>query len=236
MKDIPVGFPLGIKVNAEELINGMDLSSIVQLTEVYHGGKYVIGYDTQYCEKPHYHIHFRAVKETSQNAMKTFRSNVIKKKFPHISRAFRLYAGQDLKDVNPDLWFAYCIKETQVEVSGYSITDDIKIQAKTQLEIKKLKNVHSQKKALEQKEKTEFKTDMFNYVRDSYVEYCKEEELDCDQYGLNKTAIRRLLIKYLVNHDRYGSLKKHYIQAYTLEYLAKNGGFTEKDIEIYLGF
>lgn len=236
MKDIPQGFPLGIKFNDDELINGMDVSSLIQITHCYHGGNYVVGHDTLYCNKPHYHIHFRAVKETSKNAMSTFRSNVIKKKFPHISNAFRFYTGQDLNDVDPNLWLAYAIKETQVAISGYSITDDIKVQAKSQLEIKRLKNIHSQKKANEQKEKTEFKTEMFNYVKDRYLGYCKDEELDVDKYGLNLTVIRRLLIKFLVEKDRFGSLKKHYIQAYTLEYLAKNGGYTEKDIEIYLGF
>lgn len=69
---IPKGFPLGIKVNQDELKEGLTLDKIIDLTKVYHGNHYVIGYDTLYVEKPHYHIHFLSAKETSENAMNFF--------------------------------------------------------------------------------------------------------------------------------------------------------------------
>jgi len=235
-KNIKKGFPLGIKINEEELINGLSIDELIRLTECYHGNNYVVGKDTQFCQKPHYHIHFFSVKDTSLGAMKTFRSNVIKKNFSHISKSFRFYSGQDLENVDPNLWLAYCIKETQVKVSGHSITDEILILAKSQFQVKQMKDVHSQKKKIEQKEKMDFKQQMFEYVKANYTKYCKENDYE-DKYGnVCITAVRRLIIKYLREQDKYGSIVKFRIQQYTLEYLGKYCNYSEKDIDLFLGF
>lgn len=236
-KNIKKGFPLGIKVNDEDLIEGLTLEALIEITKVYHGDHYVIGHDTLYCQKPHYHIHFYSVKDTSVGAMKTFRSNVIKKKFPHISKSFRFYTGQDLEGVNPALWLAYCIKENLVSNSMLEITDEIRIQAKAQLQVKQLKDVHSQKKAIEQKEKQDFKEKMLEYVRHNYLDYIKQyPELETKYGNISPTVVRRLIIKHLVQENKFGSIKKHILQQYVLEYLVKNGEFTEADIEKFIGF
>lgn len=232
-KSIKKGFPMGIKVNDEELITDTMLDEIIELTECYHGGHYIIGHDTQYCQKPHHHIHWFAVKDTSEGAMKTFRSDKIKKKFPHISRSFRFYVGQDLPDAKPQLWLAYAIKETQVKVSGFSITDDILIGAKSQFEIKQMKQVHSQKKANEQKEKQDFKQKMLSYVFDNYMIYAKElKQEDLSEYKMS--IVRRLLLKFLMLEGKFGSMKKHFVQQYYLEFMIMYGGWDESDLEKFI--
>lgn len=239
-KDIKKGFPLGIKINVEEVISDTMIDELIALTKCYHDDKYVIGLDTLYCTKPHYHIHFYAAKDTTADAMKTFRSEKIKKNFPHISRSFRFYTGKDYTDVDPQLWIAYCIKEKLVKTSGHSITDEVKIQAASQLQVKQMKNVHSQKKSIDEKEKKDFKEKMLEYVFQNYTAYVKDNNLDGKKsasYGETCiTAVRRLLIKYLRDEGKFGSLKKHFIQQYILEYCCKYSNFDEKDIETFLGF
>lgn len=236
-KDIPKGFPLGFKINEDELTNGLTIDKLIELTKCYHGDKYVVGKDTLYCDKTHYHIHFYSNKNTTKDAMKTFRTNKIKKEFPHIGKSFRFYTGQDLKDVNPELWLAYCIKETQVKVSGFSITDDILIQAKAQLQVKQLKNVHSQKKALDDKAKKDFKTQMLEYVRDKYSDFVKTgflKDAGFDNGVFQPRPVRALLIRYLKEQAKYGSLKKHFLDAYVLEFMCVYANWGEQEIEMYI--
>lgn len=135
IKEIVVGTPMGIKVNESELVNGLSLETLVEMTSCYHGGKVIIGKDTQFCEQPHYHIHWFSVKETSEGAIKTFRSNVIKKSYPHVSKSFRIYTGQQLDSADSNMWLGYCIKETLVR-SDYAITEEIKVCASSQLQLK----------------------------------------------------------------------------------------------------
>ena len=131
---------------------------------------------------------------------------------------------------------AYCIKENFVCSSNLAITDEIRIQAKAQLQVKQLKNVHSQKQ-LEQKEKQDFREKMLDYVRQNYCDYIKQyPELEPKYDEVSVVVVRRLIIKYLVQENKYGSLKKHFVQQYVLEYLVKNGQFTESDIEKFIGF
>lgn len=214
-KKLPIGFPLGIKVNEEDLIHGMTVDSLIQLTKCYHGDTYVVGYDTLYVEKPHYHIHWFSVKETTEGAMKTFRSNVIKKKYPHISKSFRFYAGQDLPTADPGNWLAYCVKEKQIKVNNIEINDDILIQAKAHLEIKKLKKVHSEKKATEQKEKQDFKDKMFDYVSKNMPDY---QSIGTEFYCNEQMAFEVTCIAYLMELKKCGSMKKLFLGQYYLEY------------------
>lgn len=234
-KNVKVGFPMGLKVNDDELINGLTLEELVDILTTYHGGSYVIGHDTKYCQKPHYHIHFFSVKDTSDGAMKTFRSDKIKKKFPHISKALRFYTGQDLKDANPNSWIGYAIKETQIKVSGLTITDEILIEAKTQLNIKMLKDIHSQKKEIEDKEKKDFRTKIMTYIRDKYNDYVREKFPDDFKSGIFEYRyVRLLLIKFLREEGKYGTLKKHYLDQYALQFMCEYDNWTEVDIEKFI--
>lgn len=214
-KDIPVGFPMGIKINLFDLQEGLSLEKLIELTNLYHGGKYVIGYDTLYVDEPHYHIHWFAVKETSSGALKTFRTNVIKKSYPHISKSFRLYTGQDIPSAEPYRWISYCIKETLIQSEGFEITEEIQVQAKASLEIKKCKKVKSEQKANDEKEKKEFKEKMFDFVLKNTPDY---QDKYGEYYGDEETAVKVTIVQYLIDVSKFGSIKEHFIHQYYLEY------------------
>jgi hypothetical protein len=227
---IPIGFPLGIKVNQDELTEGLTLEKVIELTKVYHGNHYVIGYDTLYVEKPHYHIHFLSAKETSVNAMKTFRSNVIKKTFPHISKSFRFYTGQDLPSANVSNWFAYALKEQTQLISNIEVTEQMIIEAKSHLEVKKLKKIHSEKKSNDIKEKKEFKDKMYDYIKKTISNY---DDKGDEYYGNEHLAFDVSCIKFLMDNEKYGSMKKLFLRQYYLEWKIKHSANRWTEIDIY---
>lgn len=232
-KKLPIGFPLGVKINEDELINGLTIDELIKITKTYHNDRYVVGYDTLYCEKPHYHIHFFSCKETSVGALKTFRTTNLKKKYPHISKAFRLYAGQDLPSANPENWLSYCIKETTFKVNNIEVSDSMIIEAKTHLEVKKLKKVHSEKKKVIENEKKDFKEKMFDYVKQNIQDYQDKEN---EYYGREQDAFFVSVIDYLETLGKYGSMKMFLLRQYYLEYKSKHSQerWTAKDILLYI--
>lgn len=226
----PIGFPMMIKVNEEDLVFGLTLDELVKLTRVYHGGKYVIGYDTLYVEKPHYHIHWFSVKETTDGAIKTFRSNVIKKKFPHIPRGFRFTHGKDLPSADPMHWICYAIKEKTIRVEGFDITDECKIRAASCLEIKRLKSIRSQKLAIEQKEKKDFKEKMFEYVKQNMpVTQQIGEEYYCREFD----AFCVTVIEYMETVDKFGSMKLNFLRQYYTEFKMRHSPDKWKALDVY---
>lgn len=214
----PIGSPMGIKVNDESLVNGLTLDALILLTQCYHGGKYVIGHDSLYVEKPHYHIHWLSVKESSEGALKTFRSNSIKKKFPDLAKSFRIYYAKDIPSADPMYWISYALKETVVTLRGYEMTEQMRIDCKSHLEIKRLKSIKSEKLANDQKEKRDFKDKMYAYVTMNLPDihhvcgeyYCKEYEAFCVT-----------VIEYLASVEKYGSMKLTFLRQYYIEYKLK---------------
>lgn len=226
MKDVPKGFPMGFKFNVEDNI---DIDKLLEISKTYHGDKYVIGRDDNYCDKQHYHIHFFCVKETSEGAMKTFRSNTIKKTFPNIGKSFRFYTGKDLPSADPNMWLGYAIKENLIKVSGLEITDDIVVTAKSQLQIKQMKKVKSEEIKVKDKEKKEFKDKMFEYVNKEVPYYAVGDLLD--KYDRpTEIAYKLLIVKYLKEQEKYGSMRRCFIDQYYLEYCCRYLEYTEKDI------
>lgn len=228
IKDVKLGDPMGIKVNDSELINGMTIQSLIELCQTYHGGKVIVGHDTLYCQQPHYHIHWFSVKETSEGAMKTFRSNVIKKKFPHISKSFRFYTGQDLPSAEKDIWLAYAIKETLVS-SDYSITEEIKVLAKSRFQIKQMKSVASEKKANDDKEKKDFREKMILSIKEDFEMYVPSGPHQFNDFD----KIKLLIIRYLKQH-RPTSLRRGIIDAYVIPCCIEIFGWDETQIYKYL--
>lgn len=232
MKDVKVGFPMGFKFNVEDNI---DIDKLLQISQTYHGNKYVIGRDDNYCEKPHYHIHFFSVKETSDGAMKTFRTNVIKKTFPNINKSFRFYVGKDLPSADPNFWLAYAIKENLIKSSDLDITDDILVSAKSHLQVKQMKQVQSEKIKNKDKDKKEFKDKMFEYIRDNQQSYLDtlQESIHFDNCGksaveyvnrydeMSPRLYKMMIINYLRQNDKYGSIKRCFIDQYYLEYCCR---------------
>lgn len=196
---------------------------------MYHGGKYVVGKDTTYCNKPHYHIHFHSIKEISDGTLRTFRSEKFK---PYnVTKSFRLYFGQDLPSADPQLWLGYALKETQVLISGLSITDDIMAHAKSQLQIKQMKAVHSEKKKVDADEKKEFKEQMYEEV---YKRYMLNPHID--NYGMVTywpRDIQPIIIDYLIEHNKVGSIKKHFYDSYYIGFMICKCNWKGKDIYEY---
>lgn len=217
VKNIPVGFPLGIKINLEDLSDELTLEHLVEQFKCYHQDKYVIGYDTLYVEKPHYHIHFLSAKDTSEGAIKVFRT-ALKKKYPHLPKSFRFYTGQDLPTANTQNWLAYCIKEKLIKANNIEVTDEMVIEAKSHLEVKRLKKIHSEKKVTEQKEKQDFKEKMFAYVLQHQPDY---QSVGTPYYANEQKSFEVTCIKYLIENNKYGSIKKIFLGQYYLEYKTK---------------
>lgn len=225
MKDdgkIPVGFPMGFKFNVEDNI---DIDKLVAISQVYHGDKYVIGRDTNYCEKQHYHIHFFSAKVTSQGAMKTFRSNVIKKEFPQINKSFRFYAGKDLPSADPNMWIGYAVKEEFVRSSGLEITEDILVAAKSQMQIKQMKKVKSETIVNQEKQKKEFKDNLLAYVKEHLEKYMGDKEYE---------YIEECIVQFLMDNERYGSIKCGIIDTYYLMCVVKLKHWTSSQVLNYV--
>lgn len=226
----PIGFPMGIKVNEEDLVNGLSLEQLVELTELYHGGNYVIGFDTLYVEKKHYHIHWLSIKETSEGALKTFRSNVLKKKFPHLPRSFRLSFGKDLPSADPMYWISYAIKENVIRMVGYELTEQMRIDCKSHLEIKRLKSIKSEQKAVEQKQKQDFKDKMFLYVSQNMPETRQiGEEYYCREFD----AFSVTVIEYMETVDKFGSMKLNFLRQYYTEFKMRHSPDRWKAVDVY---
>lgn len=224
---VVVGSPMGFKLNITEGLDDVVLNSIIKSLSVYHGDKYVIGKDTMFGVTPHYHIHFFSVKEVTENALKVKR-NSMKNDFPILAKSDKLYTGQDLQNADPDRWIAYAIKEQLIKSSNIEITDKILKLAAVALETKRQKKIYSEKKENETKEKKEFKDKLFRYVEDNYRDY---EIPSSSQGRLEKSSIVRLLvIKYLMENDRVGSLRKHIIDSYEMYCNIKIYNWNEADI------
>lgn len=211
---VTVGSPMGFKVNNEDLNDTLTLTVLIEALKVYHHGQYVVGYDTLFVDKPHYHIHWASAKSVAEGSIKVFRST-LGKKYPSLTKADKLYTGQDLPSANPIHWLAYAVKEEIVDLSTIPITDELKIIAKSCLENKRQQKVASEKYENIKKEKQDFKNKMLQYVQSRYQEV--EIPLIHQQSGFHKHyVIHSLVVKFLLEEEKYGSLKKHFIDSYVM--------------------
>lgn len=214
--NIPKGFPMGIKVNLDDLIEGLTIEKLIEVTQVYHNNCYIIGKDTSLCDKAHYHIHWFSAKDTTEGAMKTFRSNVIKKQFPHISKSFRFYTGKDIPDAQPICWYAYCIKEHFVSVSNQIFDEtELKIEAQVQNKNKHLKRIKSQDIQIKEQEKKDFKSKLFAFIKQNMPDW---QSHGTEYYADEYRAFSVTLIKFAIEESRFGIMKPMFLRQYYLEY------------------
>lgn len=212
---VVVGSPMGFKVNICSELTEVVLNSLIDSLKVYHGGKYVVGKDTMFKVTPHYHIHWLSVKEVSESAMKVKR-NAMGKEFDFLTRADKLYTGQELESADPNRWLSYCIKEQLVKSDGIEITDEIKKLALVALETKRQKKVYSEKKEVETKEKNDFKKKLCEYVKNRlFNEDVKIPEQYAKVIG-SKDIVKLSVIKFLMMNGKEGSLKKGIIDSYVM--------------------
>lgn len=211
-----IGSPLGFKVN---ISSELKLDDIVDAFSVYHGGKYVIGKDTSFIDTPHYHIHFLCVKDVTMNALKVFRTT-LGKKITYLTKADKIYSGQDIPSADSERWFAYALKEEIVKIEGISHTPTLEVLRKSAFENKRQNKVYSEKKTNELKEKKDRKAKMFEYVKMHIENYDdKNNEL---YYGNEKLAFQVAVVDYFKSVDMYGAMKSHFLNQYWLEWKSKH--------------
>lgn len=225
IKNVKVGDPMGFKVN---ITTEVVLNSLVDALKTYHGGKYIIGKDTKFVEKPHYHIHWFSVKEVTEGALKTFRST-LKKKLTWLDKGDKLYTGQDTESADKDRWIAYAIKEETIDVVGIEVTEEIKVLSKASLENKRQNKVYSEKKKVEEKEKKQFKDKMFEYIK---IHISNFNDINDENYCNEKRAFDIACIDFLIKEEKYGSMKKIFLGQYYLEWKIKHSIQKWTSIEI----
>lgn len=226
-----MGTPIGLKVNVESLGD----NSIIELAnelKTYHKGKYVIGRDDVYCEKPHYHIHFWSEKNVSMDTLKQFKSKNLIKKY-NLQRTDKIYLGKDLPNSDKLNWEGYAVKENIIEMFNYDDDEKEKIKhfSGVQRDIKKLKKIKSEDLAEKDKVKKQFKDKLFEYIVNEYRTFINEnwnELQDCLGYENvydvpddNFNVIRFMITKFLMDNDKYGSIRGIFINNYLKEYLGK---------------
>lgn len=236
IRDVKVGDPMGFKL-LEEVCGHNTLDEVLDALKLYHGDMYIVGKDNEngVNKRPHYHIHWFSVKDVKQSAMRTFR-NSLAKKVPELSNACKLYTGQDLPSGDRNSWLGYAIKDTQIKVSGFSITDEMLIASQTHRQIKTLKAVHSEKKANEEKAKKQYKQKMLEYVKENLDSYEVPEKYS-EKYSHGLTDYKKihfLVIRYLKDTEREGSLKKGIIDTYEMYCCVHILHWDEYQIDNYL--
>lgn len=212
---------VGLKIN-EDTLKEMSLEEIKEIIMPYVvEERYVVGYDKVYCDKPHYHIHF-----VTNVAFKTIQQQ--KQRKIKLGRTCKLYQAKEYADGTDDMWFGYAVKENYIEGQ---FTDEIKIQAGVQLEVKKLKAHHNQKEKYKKEEKKEFKEEMFEYVKKNYDgQFAKKDDYSpevVNQFG--NTAM--LIIQYLRQGNR--SRCRSIVERYTIEYLGKYHWTEEQEYNFF---
>lgn len=224
--------PLGLKVSQTTISDIDMLFKMADVMKSYHGGSYVIGRDSKYCDSPHYHIHFWSVKSVTKDALKVFKSKNLLKQF-NLKRSDKMYTGQDLPSADKLAWLGYALKEEIISVVGFS--DDIQSQiiqhAGVQLEIKKLKKIKSESIQEKEKEKKMFKDKMFDYIKTDYNAFCDKHENELlhkydTKNGIvipsdDRYIIKCMIVQYLMDSDRYGSIRKVFIDNYYKEYCGR---------------
>nr|UOF81913.1 hypothetical protein [Cressdnaviricota sp.] len=223
---------VGLKINEDVLAKtGLTIKQIAEWFTPHHRGEYVIGRDSMFTAgKPHYHIHF--ITDSTESAVKAQKSKKLselkEKGIDTGGRTTKMYIPKEIDSADPEVFLAYATKETVVWRHEKYNNSSFDVKRNTQMEVKKLKHIHSQKQQIKQDEKKEFKDKMFDYIQENYDHYALENDYDIQQ--TNRTVIMLLMIKYLRENERYGSLQQRILENYYMEYFSKYLGKTDKDI------
>lgn len=229
---------VGLKINCD-VVDKMKvtISDIAKWFEAHHKGVYVIGKDTKFMAsaepKPHYHIHF--ITDATESAVKAQKSKKLKefqdKGIDTGGRTTKMYIPKEIKEADPLVFIAYAVKEEIIFRHEQYNTEDFDVLRKTQLEVKKLKSFHTQKEQIKKDEKKEFKDKMFDYINEHLDHYASQKYLSLTD-DIHK-LVMLLMIKFLKENERYGSLKKCFLEMWYLEYSVKYLG---KDEEFLFNF
>jgi len=237
---------VGLKINKEVIdkITDISIKDVAEWFQPHHQGVYVIGLDSKYFgsskseNKPHYHIHFFTdAKEEAVKTMKSKKLTDLKNKgYDTGGRTTKMYMPKDKEGSDPLVFIAYAIKEEVVWSHDSYKTEQMELLRKTQLEVKKLRSVYQSKEQEKKDSKREFKDLMYDHIKLEWSHYIQINPALMNQYGQvnNLETFRRLCIKYLMKEERYGSIKKCFIDIWYMEYLAKHLGGTEEELYSFI--
>lgn len=219
IKEIEPLYPIGLKVNCNEVPDATTLDRIVNNLKGYHQGSYVIGKDTKYCEQPHYHIHFWGKmkckdSKNAKNALKVVRNKYFSEEF---SRSLKLYLGQDLPSSDKNMWLGYALKEEIIKIENIENIDAVKICAGSQLQIKQMKNVKSEQLKNKDIKKKELKDKILLYIKEKQPS--KEDRYGNIEPDNSEETICKTIIEYFIENDMDGHLQRNIIQRYYKMYI-----------------
>lgn len=123
---------------------------------------FVLGLDSQYCDEPHYHLHF--IGSLKGLAVKTVQNH--KNKFPIKDPAMKFYVQKAEGTVYQ--WLAYAVKESIVTCGGEIDRPLLENLRMVSLE-KKKKDFEKEKKDLEEKD---LKKELYNIIVEYFEKNC----------------------------------------------------------------
>jgi len=237
---------VGLKINKEVIDKMKDISvkDIADWFTPHHNGCFVIGLDSKYFgsskteSKPHYHIHFFT--DSKEEAVKTMKSKKLadlkSQGYETGGRTTKMYIPKDKEGADPLVFIAYAIKEQVIWSHDSYKTEQMELLRHTQLEVKRLRSVYQSKEQEKKDTKKEFKELMYEFIKLNWSEYIQTNEGLINNYGEvdNIETFRRLCIKYLIQEERYGSIKKCFIDIWYMEYLVKYLGGNEENLYLLI--
>lgn len=214
---------VGLKVNVSDLTETLGITEILNLLKKHiDNDMYVVGYDTLFVDKPHYHIHFRSKSDPKQ--LTNWKQKNLK-----LGRACKLYHAKEYKSNDDNVWYGYAVKENIIEIGKNIDFDAVEVSRKVQMEIKTLKNHHTQKEKYKQEEKITFRNTLFKYIDENVKNNIIE-----NQWGVFLVEFKPVvitIIQYGKENDRF-FIKAH-LERYAIQYLHFRNYFTDEQLFSY---
>lgn len=160
---------VGFKINIATLIQiNKTINDIKNMFYKYiDDDEYVIGLDETFCKEPHYHLHFRT---------KCKFATIQDYKSKHFTKqpTTKLYCAKKYTESNDEVWFAYPLKETIVEIGKKLELSVLEPLAKAQREIKKSKYNYHERETYKREEKKTEQDKMAEWITEHWYDLARE--------------------------------------------------------------
>lgn len=166
---------VGLKINVETLAEmKLSINDIKNMFNKYiDSDSYVIGHDTTFCTKPHYHIHFKT--QSKYDTITDFKSKHFKKQ-----PTTKLYCAKNYTDSNDDVWFAYPLKENIIEIGKTLDWKHLEPLAKVQREIKKSKYNYNERENHKRDQKRTERDILFEWITENWFKLARKYKCVAD--------------------------------------------------------
>lgn len=202
---------LGLKINCSLVKDKLSIEAIVK--NIVKTNEYIIGKDTQYCDHPHYHIHWldSRKQQTVSSAKSTWFSKLHKEGIDTGGKSTQCYQAADTGEPL-NKWWGYAIKEHEefntlcVDERDYSA---IKAYADSCLKNKIYNWNIRQKKVAQEDAKKDLKKTIRDYVgqhleggRTAHkIELCIMQLLRNEGIVVTRNKLQTLVVEYLYSLD-----------------------------------